>query len=44
METREDIRLALWGHNGFVHVLAGWLDSRTLAALAAELKPKLDEI
>jgi hypothetical protein len=36
--------LALWGDHGFVYILAGWLDGPTLAALAAELKPMLDEI
>jgi anti-sigma factor RsiW len=43
-EAQGDMTLALWGEHGFVYVLAGWLDRPTLAALAAELKPMLDEI
>jgi len=39
----EDVNLALWGDKGFVYILVGWLDKPALAALAAELKPKLDE-
>ena len=38
-EEHDGINLALWGDDSFVYVLAGWLDSPTLAALAAELKP-----
>jgi anti-sigma factor RsiW len=43
-ERQGDMTLALWGEHGFVYILAGWLDSPTLAALAAELKPSLDQI
>jgi anti-sigma factor RsiW len=43
-QQQGDMTLALWGDHGFVYILAGWLDGPTLAALAAELKPMLDEI
>jgi anti-sigma factor RsiW len=39
MKEHDGINLALWGDDSFVYVLAGWLDSPTLAVLAAELKP-----
>jgi anti-sigma factor RsiW len=42
--TDDGLNLALWGRNGFVYVLAGWIDQSLLTALAGELAPKLDDV
>jgi anti-sigma factor RsiW len=44
IEEHDGINLALWGDKSFVYVLAGWIDSPTLAALAAELEPMQGDI
>jgi len=42
--TDDGLNLALWARNGFVYVLAGWIDQSLLTGLAGELAPKLDDV